>query len=143
MVFNAREAKRIFGFIGAGAIAGGIFGGYLTSIIASNFGKEYTVFLASILLLACIPILRKVYTLRIKYLNTFKRKQVIATQDQLEKSSLKLISKSKHLSYLAFITGISVIVAKLVDFQFSDFANKAIPNSDDLAAYFGFWFPTI
>ena len=142
MVFNAREAKRIFGFIGAGAIAGGIFGGYLTSIIASNFGKEYTIFLAALLLLACIPILRKVYTLRIQYLNTFKRKQVIANQDQLEKSSLKLISKSKHLSYLAFITGISVIVAKLVDFQFSDFADKAIPNSDDLAAFFGFWFST-
>ena len=28
MVFNAREAKRLFGFIGAGGIAGGIFGGY-------------------------------------------------------------------------------------------------------------------
>jgi AAA family ATP:ADP antiporter len=142
MVFNAREAKRIFGFIGAGAIAGGIFGGYLTSIIATNFGKEYAIFIAAILLLTCIPILRKVYKLRIRYLNTFKRKQVIANQDQLENSSIKLISKSKHLSYLAFITGISVIVAKLVDFQFSDFAHKAIPDSDDLAAFFGFWFST-
>lgn len=142
MVFNAREAKRIFGFIGAGAIAGGIFGGYLTSIIAGNFGKEYTIFIAAILLLTCIPILRKVYQLRIQYLNTFKRKQVIANQDQLENSSLKLISKSKHLTYLALIIGISVIVAKLVDFQFSDFANKAIPDSDELAAFFGFWFST-
>ncbi|WP_405565829.1 Npt1/Npt2 family nucleotide transporter [Polaribacter sp. Asnod6-C07] len=142
MVFNAREAKRIFGFIGAGAIAGGIFGGYLTSIIAASFGKEYTIFLASILLLLCIPILNKVYYLRIKYLNTFKRKQVIENQDRLESSSLKLISKSKHLSYLAIITGISVVVAKLIDFQFSDFANKAISNSDDLAAFFGFWFST-
>lgn len=142
MVFNAREAKRIFGFIGAGAIAGGIFGGYLTSIIASYFGKEYTIFIASILLLLCIPILKKVYNLRIQFLNTFKRKQVIANQDQLENSSIKLISKSKHLTYLAFIVGISVIVAKLVDFQFSDFANKAIPDSDDLTAFFGFWFST-
>ncbi|MEL6821867.1 MAG: hypothetical protein AAFP70_08915, partial [Calditrichota bacterium] len=33
-VFNAREAKRLFGFIGAGAISGGIFGGYLTSFLA-------------------------------------------------------------------------------------------------------------
>lgn len=142
MVFNAREAKRIFGFIGAGAIAGGIFGGYLTSIIAGSLGKEYTIFLASILLLLCIPILNKVYQLKIQYLNTFKRKQVIANQDRLESSSLQLISKSKHLSYLAIITGIGVIVAKLIDFQFSDFANKSITNSDDLAAFFGFWFST-
>ena len=27
LVYNVREAKRVFGFIGAGAIAGGIFGG--------------------------------------------------------------------------------------------------------------------
>ncbi|WP_435415964.1 Npt1/Npt2 family nucleotide transporter [Polaribacter aestuariivivens] len=142
MVFNAREAKRIFGFIGAGAIAGGIFGGYLTSIIASNFGTEAAIFIAAILLLGCIPIIKKVYELRIKYLNTFKRKQVIAKQDTLESSSIKLIANSKHLTYIAFITGIGVIVAKLVDFQFSDFAHKAIPDSDDLAAFFGFWFST-
>ena len=142
MVFNAREAKRIFGFIGAGAIAGGIFGGYLTSLVASTFGKEYTIFIASILLLFCIPILKKIYNLRIRYLNTFKRKQIIERQDQLENSSVRLIFKSKHLTFLAFIVGISVIVAKLVDYQFSDFANKAISNSDDLTAFFGFWFST-
>ena len=142
MVFIAREAKRIFGFIGAGAIAGGIFGGYLTSIIASNFGTEAAIFIAAILLLGCIPIIKKVYELRIKYLNTFKRKQVIAKQDTLESSSIKLIANSKHLTYIAFITGIGVIVAKLVDFQFSDFAHKAIPDSDDLDAFFGFWFST-
>lgn len=142
MVFSSREAKRIFGFIGAGAIAGGIFGGYLTSFIASSFGNEYVIFIAAALILFCIPIIQKIYTLRIKFLNVFKRKQVIEKQDGLENSSVKLIYKSKHLTYIALITGISVLVAKLVDFQFSDFANKAIPNPDDLAAFFGFWFST-
>lgn len=142
MVFNSREAKRIFGFIGAGAIAGGIFGGYLTSFIASNFGNEYVIFIASGLILCCIPIIQKIYNLRIRFLNVFKRKQVIEKQDGLENSSVKLIYNSKHLTYIALITGISVLVAKLVDFQFSDFANKAIPDPDDLAAFFGFWFST-
>ncbi|WP_088354156.1 Npt1/Npt2 family nucleotide transporter [Polaribacter haliotis] len=142
MVFNAREAKRIFGFIGAGAIAGGIFGGYLTSVIAPSFGNEVATFVASILLLGCIPIIKKVYEIRIRYLNTFKRKQVIAKQDVLESSAIKLIFNSKHLTYIALITGIGVFVAKLVDFQFSDFANKAISDPDDLAAFFGFWFST-
>ncbi|AUC86570.1 MFS transporter [Polaribacter sp. ALD11] len=142
MVFNAREAKRNFGFIGAGGIAGGIFGGYLTSIIATNFGNEFAVFLAALLILICIPILKKIYNSKIKFLNSFKRKQVIANEENLESSSLRLISKSKHLTYIALITGIGVIVAKLVDFQFSDFAQKAMPDSDDLAAFFGFWFST-
>lgn len=142
MVFNAREARRNFGFIGAGAIAGGIFGGYLTSIIASSFGNEFAIFLAALFLLICIPILKSIWTLKIQYLTIFKRKKVISNQERLENSSLRVISKSKHLIYIASITGIGVIVAKLVDFQFSDFADKAISDPDDLAAFFGFWFST-
>ena len=140
MVFNAREAKRLFGFIGAGAIAGGIFGGYLTSIIASEFGKQYVVFSSSLLLLCCIPILIRIWKLRVNKLNVYVRSQRKESDNFFENSSLKIIFKSKHLTYLALITGISVIVAKLIDFQFSDFANKAILDSDKLTSFFGFWF---
>ena len=55
-------------------------------------------------------------------------------------SPFKLIIKSKHLTYLATIVGVGVVMAKLVDFQFSDFANKAKPDSDELASFFGFYF---
>ncbi|MBZ0241995.1 MAG: HEAT repeat domain-containing protein, partial [Bacteroidales bacterium] len=53
---------------------------------------------------------------------------------------LALILKSKHLTYLALIIGISVLVAKLVDYQFSAIASAKIDNPDDLTAFFGFWF---
>lgn len=140
MVFNAREGKRLFGFIGAGAIAGGIFGGYLTSIIASNFGNKVVILLAAILIISCIPIIRKIWSLRIHKMNLYVRNQRKISSTTVEESSVKVISKSKHLTYLAFITGIGVFVAKLVDFQFSDFANKAISDPDKLASFFGFWF---
>ena len=142
MVYNSREAKRLFGFIGAGAIAGGVFGGYLTSIVVSNFGNKTVVFLAAILILCCIPILQKVWKLRLKVMNSYVKNQRKFNDTNQEEPSLKIISKSKHLTYLALITGISVIVAKLVDFQFSDFASQAIKNPEDLASFFGFWFST-
>ena len=142
MVYNAREAKRLFGFIGAGAIAGGVFGGYLTSIIVSSYGNKYAILLSSILILCCIPVIKKIWNLRIRKMTTFVRKQRKYNKSNIQDSSLKLIVKSKHLTYLALITGIGVIVAKLVDFQFSDFANKAITDSDELASFFGFWFST-
>ncbi|TYB76714.1 MFS transporter [Bizionia saleffrena] len=142
MVYNAREAKRLFGFIGAGAIAGGIFGGYLTSIIVSSFGNKIVVLLAGVLILFCIPILKKIWKLRIRKMNIYVRKQRKVDKTMLEDSSIILISKSKHLTYLALITGIGVIIAKLVDFQFSDFAYKAISDPDELATFFGFWFST-
>ena len=43
-VFNAREAKRLFGFIGAGAVSGGIFGGYLTRLLAPVIGTSNMIF---------------------------------------------------------------------------------------------------
>lgn len=142
MVFNAREAKRLFGFIGAGAIAGGVFGGYLTSLIVSSYGNKYAILVAAFFILCCIPIIQKIWKLRIQKMTTYVRKQRKHNESNTQVSSLKLILKSKHLTYLALITGISVIVAKLVDFQFSDFANKAISDSDELASFFGFWFST-
>ncbi|WP_218841873.1 NTP/NDP exchange transporter [Winogradskyella ursingii] len=143
LVFNSREAKRLFGFIGAGAIAGGVFGGYLTSIIVSSFGNVTAIIVAAVLLLACIPILHKIWTLRIKKLNVHIRAQRKYQEDSSShEPAIKIISRSKHLTYLALITGLGVIVAKLVDFQFSDFANKAIPDPDELASFFGFWFST-
>lgn len=140
MVYNAREAKRLFGFIGAGAIAGGIFGGYLTSVIASAFGNRVVILVAAMLILCCIPILQMVWKLRVVKMNAFVRNQRKMTERESYNSPFKLIMQSKHLTYLAAIVGVGVIMAKLVDFQFSDFANRAIPDSDGLASFFGFWF---
>ncbi len=142
MVYNAREAKRLFGFIGAGAIVGGIFGGYLTSIIATHLGSKYVVLLAGIIIFSCIPLLLLIWKTKIKKLNNYTKKQRQQNDTRSYSSSIKLIVRSKHLMYLALITGIGVFIAKLVDFQFSDFANRVILDADHLASFFGFWFST-
>jgi len=61
IVFNVREAKRLFGFIGGGAIAGGIFGGYLTKLLAPNIGSENLIFICIGFLALCIPVTRIVW----------------------------------------------------------------------------------
>ncbi len=140
IVFNPREAKRLFGFIGAGAIAGGIFGGYLTSLIADLIGSENLPFVAAFLLVFCIPITKTIWNKEVLPGQTkFQRKK--RTQG-FDANPFALIKKSKHLTYLAVIIGISVIVAKLVDYQFSAIAALKIPDSDELTAFFGFWFST-
>ena len=142
LVFNTREAKRLFGFIGAGAIAGGVFGGYLTSVVVSAFGNVTAIMIAAFLLLCCIPLLNKIWRLRIKKLNSYTRNLRKSEPSSNNVSAFKIVFSSKHLTYLALITGLGVIVAKLVDFQFSDFASRAILDTDKLASFFGFWFST-
>ncbi|MFC2102570.1 hypothetical protein ACFLS7_06205 [Bacteroidota bacterium] len=138
IIFNSREAKRLFGFIGSGAIAGGIFGGYLTSVLAKAVTSENLLFLSAVLLAFCIPIVKRLW-----------KQNVQGVQSEfVQKKRLKgfgehpftLIRHSRHLTYLASIIGISVIVAKLVDYQFSAIASAAIQDPDELTAFFGFWF---
>ncbi len=140
MVYNAREAKRLFGFIGAGAIAGGIFGGYLTTLVSANFGNKTSIFIAAVLIVLCVPILQRIWKLRLNTLSVYARKKKLHEESTPDKHAFQLILKSKHLLYIASIIGVGVLVAKLVDFQFSDFAHRAIPDSDELASFLGFWF---
>ena len=141
IVFNAREAKRLFGFIGAGAIAGGIFGGYLTSIFAHIINSENLILISMVLISLCIPLLKYIWKNNVEPTKTkYLRKKRIK---EISDHPLKLILSSRHLLLLALIVGVSVIVAKLVDFQFSAIASAKIKNEDELTAFFGFWFSTL
>ena len=140
LVYNIREAKRIFGFIGAGAIAGGIFGGYVTSILTRFFNVEDLLFVAACLLFICIPIVRYIWKSEVLKLNTF---QVAIRSESSSGNPLKLIRQSKLLSLIALVIGLSVLVAKLVDYQYSDYASTIIEDPEKLASFFGFWFSTL
>ncbi len=140
LVFNAREAKRLFGFIGAGAIAGGIFGGYLTTLLAPMIGSENLLFVCATFLALCIPIVRSIWRRGQVAESAYLKHEKRVTKPS--KHPFKLIVQSKHLSFLASIIGVSVIVAKLVDYQFSAMAAVAIIDPDELTAFFGFWFST-
>ncbi|WP_082438538.1 Npt1/Npt2 family nucleotide transporter [Nonlabens sp. YIK11] len=139
VVFNVREAKRLFGFIGAGGIAGGIVGGYLTSLLAEHVGNGALLILASFMIMGCIFVMNSIWRNRVDKLSSFKRKERATVSSE---SSVKLIFNSKHLSALAAVIGIGVLVAKLVDYQFSYISSRNIPDSQELASFFGFWFST-
>ncbi|MGJ5642604.1 NTP/NDP exchange transporter [Formosa sp. S-31] len=140
LVYNIREAKRVFGFIGAGAIAGGIFGGYLTSLLTNFISSESLLFVAAGLLFCCLPITRYIWVKNVIKTNVA---HVALKTDHNGESPLKLIKQSKLLSRMAVVIGISVIVAKLVDYQYSHFASEIILNQEELTSFFGFWFSTL
>lgn len=140
LVFDLRQAKRLFGPIGAGAIAGGITGGYLANIIASSAGTRPLLFVASLLLLPCIFI--SIYVWK-HYINDRKASlREKKTTSVLRELPHRLILGSRHLVLLGAIIALSVIAAKLVDYQFSAMAAERYANQDRLTAFFGFWFST-
>jgi len=139
-IFNAREAKRLFGFIGAGAISGGIFGGYLTNYLAPRLKTENLIFFCIGFLIICIFLLWLVWEKSARYMygeGTFRQRK--ANLPEITENPVKLILNSRHLAYLASIIGVGVVVANLVDYQFSAVASQAITEKDQLTAFFGRW----
>ncbi|MBL0019515.1 MAG: HEAT repeat domain-containing protein [Bacteroidetes bacterium] len=141
IVFNAREAKRLFGFIGAGAIAGGIFGGYLASALATFMTSESLLFVAAGLLALCIPITRHIWAESVAPMQQHIQQK--KRMGGIQEHPILLILHSRHLTYLAIIIGVSVIVAKLVEYQYTAVASEHFTDSEELTSFFGFWLSTL
>ncbi len=139
-VFNAREAKRLFGLIGAGAISGGIFGGYLTSYLAPLLETSNLLFFAIGFMISSLILMSVIWQSGGKH--SFRER--IQAQRRMKQSfetgnPIRLFTRSRHLALTAAMVGVGVIVASLVDFQFSALASSEIPDQDQLTAFFGFW----
>ncbi|MGB5404205.1 MAG: MFS transporter [Robiginitalea sp.] len=138
LIFNVREAKRLFGFIGSGAIAGGIFGGYLTSLLSGIISSENLLLVAAALILVCIPISSYLWK---RYVDQNKVQKPI--KEKAEQTPFTLIRRNRLLWLITLTVGISVVVAKMVDYQYSHFAAEKITNTEELTSFFGFWFSTL
>lgn len=143
-IYNAREAKRLFGLIGAGAISGGILGGYLTSYLAPRLTTENLIFFCVGFLILCQIFVWSVWkkTEHITYTQKSARQKQVS-QAQAQANPVKLIFSSRHLAYLAGIIGVGVIVACLADYQFLTIASRAKPEADSLTAFFGLWWSNL
>src|SRR5579883_438049 len=58
-VFNPREARRVFAWLGVGGILGGIFGGALTNKVANWLGTESLLILCSAMMAVTIVLLER------------------------------------------------------------------------------------
>jgi AAA family ATP:ADP antiporter len=140
LVFDVRQAKRLFGLIGAGASMGGIAGGYLASLLAGMYGMSSLLYGASLLLFPCLPISWYVW---LHYVHGPKKSSLTRKMEENDETSpVRLIMESRHLQLLSGIIALSVITAKLVEFQFSSYAALRFQGAEELASFFGFWFST-
>ncbi len=133
-VFNPREAKRLFGLIGAGGLLGGILGGAFTRYGAKWFGTEN-------LLLWCMGFM----FLTLLLLEYVPRNQWLLGMTSNEEPGaggetrhlLKLIFSSRHLTMLTAILGITVLVESFVDYQLKFLSDLHFSSQDQLTAFFG------
>lgn len=132
-LFTTREAKRVFGVVGAGGILGGTAGGGLTLLLAPRVGTPNMLLVVVAMLLLAAALVR----VMTRHRNVSRPVAAGREPPRNVRQSLQLIRGSSHLRLLAGLIFITAMATTSVDFQYSMVADEAIDETDSLAAFFG------
>jgi AAA family ATP:ADP antiporter len=135
-VLTMREARRVFGVVGGGAISGGIFAGFFSKVGAKAFGTE-NLLLGMAVFLAICPLLIIIVWRQHQAVADTEPAEVSAAGPQHLLNSMRLVFSSPYLRAVASLIWISSFVTAVISWQFKAIAKDFIPAKDHLAAFFG------
>ena len=134
-VVTPREARRLFGFVGAGATLGATAGGFVSSALARRFGAESLLVATATLLLLAIPVVGALWRSRPASLRHASAGG--ASEREGLRASLRLVLGSGHLRAIAAIVVLSSFVTAVASWQFRAIAQRELVSKDALAVFFG------
>ena len=136
-VFEARQAKRLYGLVSSGQVVSNLLCGALSSLLSHAWGDENLLWLSGISLLAIVPLL--------VWLDRHR-----SGKRMVKKAPPKLDSTDpayrKHIGYLwtvAAVVGVTFLTTSIIDFQFKLAAKGAFANKDQLAGFFGIFYASV
>ena len=129
-VFDPRQAKRLFGLLGAGGALAAIIIGSSISQFVSVFGSENLLFVT----MSFIIIVILMANLIRPYRNLNEQKHQTSKKDVHNNTGK---SFTPYLKSLAIIIGLAAVASRVVDYQFKITAVASFPNQDDLVNFFG------
>jgi ATP:ADP antiporter, AAA family len=155
LIYNAREAKRLFGFIGSGGILGSIFGGYLTRKLAPAIGTENLVPIIAACLMLSALVVHLLWRRNRERAAQVRQRSELSNLDAAGApaesaansaassaprsmwGSAALIGRSRYLRLIAALVAISAMATTVAYVQFSVIAKMHFTQTDDLTSFFG------
>ena len=127
-IFNPRQAKRLFSFIGIGGSIAGISSGYLIRPFVKNYGAE-NLLIPTIAMIAMISLFAS-------FLQPYRSVKPVI------KSKAKSTVKQKavfdpYLKSILVMVCSAAICSRIIEYQFKITAVNSYAASEDLAAFFG------
>jgi AAA family ATP:ADP antiporter len=136
---TTREAKRIFGMVGGGAIAGSIFAGFFSKTVAKAFGTESLLLGMALLLLTCSLMMFVMWQTGQIHAGDPEEAgaRTAESGSQDLRHSIRLVASSPYLRAIAAVICFSSFVTTLTGWQFKAIAKQFLVNKDALAIFFG------
>ncbi len=112
-IYDPRQAKRLFGFIGGGASLGGAMGAALTSLAVEEVGTNNLLLVSAAILGICVPLVTAIVG----------RQQIKGDFATVEErgvgggEAVRLLHSSRHLQVIALVIGFAAIGAAIIDQQ--------------------------
>ncbi|MGH9313423.1 MAG: Npt1/Npt2 family nucleotide transporter, partial [Vicinamibacterales bacterium] len=133
-VYDARQAKRIFGFIGGGSSLGGMVGAGLAGQYARAIGTTNLLLLAAAFLVVCFAVVWTI-AFREKPAETGK---IGGEEDSISlREAVQLLMQSKHFQVIALVISFAAIGAGIVEQQMNMAVGELIPEKDAQTAFIG------
>ena len=127
-IFNPRQAKRLFSFIGIGGSIAGISSGYLIRPFVKNYGAE-NLLIPTIAMIAMIALFAS-------FLQPYRSVKSVTKSKAKPTVKQKTVFDSYLKSILVMVCS-AAICSRIIEYQFKITAVNSYTASEDLAAFFG------
>jgi ATP:ADP antiporter, AAA family len=138
-VLTTREAKRVFGMVGGGAIAGWIFAGFFSKTMTKTFGTESLLVGMALFVLICAGLVFLIW--RSGQVAVGGGHEIAEgagdTGPRNLDQSMRLVFSSPYLRAIATVICVSSLVTTLTGWQFLAIAQQVLVRKDALAIFLG------
>ncbi len=135
-VLDPRQAKRLFGFIGAGGLLGGIAGGQVARLVSYLVDTRTTFLVAAAILMLAVGVIFLIQRQRPTAPDAVAGAAGLVKLDKA-KGGFEIIKGSRQLQVIAAIMVLSVVVAQIVDLQFNWAVESATTDLENATRFFG------
>jgi len=142
-LLTTREAKRIFGLVGAGGISGWIVSGLLAEKLAKTkgLGTESVLLAMAVTLVGCAAIVVVLWKERVRR-HPAGAPAPAGTATKSLRESMSVVFSSPYLISIASLITLSSLATCFAGWQFKAIAKATYPDKNALTAFFGqfnFW----
>lgn len=134
-VFSGRQAKRLFGFIGAGGVLANVVCGFAVGALAPALGAEQLLVVVAGLFVVCALLVRAAAGVAKDDLETAIQKPRGRGIGVARDSGAVL--HNTHLKLIAALVVVTFLTVTVVDYQFKVVARSSMLSEAQLAAFFG------